>query len=83
LQTLFKIERVYLKSKDEELRRGLLVTIGTSKSKNIFKKWGIKLANPWVIKKIRANGKIKIENPYSKRVKTVTKGMIQLKVPLS
>jgi len=83
LQTLFRIEKVEPKYKDEKLRIELPVIFGTLKSKNIFKGWGIKLANPWLIKKFKEDRKIEIESSYSKRVKIVTKGMIYLKVPSS
>jgi len=34
-----------------------------------------------MLKKIQADGKIEIESPYSRRVKTVIERVIQLKVP--
>jgi len=76
LQTWFKLERVNPNLKDDDLRPSLPVPFSTSKSKNIFKRWGIKLENPWTIKKIRANGKIEIESPNSRSVKTITEGIL-------
>jgi len=46
LQTFFKLEKANPNLKDEDMRPRVPVTFGTSKSKNIFKRWGIKLANP-------------------------------------
>lgn len=61
LPTLFSIEKVDPKFKDEELILGQRNIFDDSKSKNIFKRWRAKYLNLWVIKKVRVDRKIELK----------------------
>jgi len=58
--------------KEDEYRRGQPIKLREAKRKGKKKK-----AKLWVIKKLKTNETIQLEDPYSRRIKVVTRKFVQ------